>query len=111
MVAGGATSMADGSARAAVWVWNPAAPAAATATGGKAATNGWVKHSVMGVARDALTLVVCDDVLWALGGRDARGTPTDAVEWYDARRAVWCRAAPLPQPRVRPTVVVVESFL
>jgi hypothetical protein len=80
------------------------------------ATDSWTTKAPMPTAREGLAVAALDGLVYAIGGRDGvsdlyEGSPVSVVEAYDPETDSWSTRAPMPTPRERLGVGVMDGLL
>jgi len=63
------------------------------------ATDIWTRKADMPTARNALSISVVNERIYAIGGAEGIGAPLQTVEEYDPVSDTWIRKADMPTPR------------
>lgn len=70
----------------------------------------WINGSPdMPTPRQGAAAVTVDGKVWVIGGQEAKGSPSRAVEVFDPAVGTWTRRAPLRTPRAFPAAGVVKD--
>jgi N-acetylneuraminic acid mutarotase len=76
-----------------------------------AAWGQWTTRAPIGVPRQEIGVAAIGDLLYAAGGFNAAGRPSDVLEAYDTRTDRWTRLAPLPVAVHHPGAATVDGRL
>lgn len=89
----------------------PTATVSPTATGQAAIAGRWSEAAAMPTARSEVASAVLDGKIYVIGGFEANGANTSAVEVYDPAAGSWDSVAPLPVPLDHAMAVARQGYL